>query len=341
MVAITNICLLTKVRSLNNFNCFLVSFEKYVVSRKKTDSHLAQNNTIRLHYKYKLALYFNISYLMSETTMDDAELYNKYHRIQAEEATFVLENDIKSIKWKSGDSILDVGTATGEVTAQVLAPLLPHDFEKLVGLDISPEMINLAKEQNKNPKIDFIVCDIASENITKTIDEKFDHIFSFFCLNWVQNQKQTVKNMYNLLKPGGDMLLAISTKSTIFDIYESMASYPKWSKFLTNTEEYISPYNHCTDPETVYKNMLLDEGFEVKHCRVLQRFMIFSDLSELRNTLLAVNPFVNKLPEDLQSTYVEDYMKELYNFNYFQRLESGEIVLKIPHRICTVLAFKP
>ncbi|XP_017773966.1 PREDICTED: juvenile hormone acid O-methyltransferase-like, partial [Nicrophorus vespilloides] len=139
-------------------------------------------------------------------------------------------------------------------------------------------MVNQANKQNKNPKIDFIVCDIASENITKTIDEKFDHIFSFFCLNWVQNQKQTVKNMYNLLKPGGDMLLAIVTKSTIFDIYESMASYPKWSKFLTNSEEYISPYHHCTDPEAVYEKLLVDEGFEVKICRVQQRFMIFSDL---------------------------------------------------------------
>ncbi|XP_017780259.1 PREDICTED: juvenile hormone acid O-methyltransferase-like [Nicrophorus vespilloides] len=273
--------------------------------------------------------------------MDNAELYSKYHRIQTEEATFILENFIKSIKWKSGDSILDVGTGTGEVTMRVLAPLLPHDFEKLVGLDISPEMINLAKEQNKNPKIDFIVCDIAFENITNTVQEKFDHIFSFFCLNWVQNQKQTVKNMYNLLKPGGDMLLDIITKSTIFDIYESMVTYPKWSTYLTNTEEYISPYNHCTDPKAVIENMLLDEGFEVKHCQVQQRFMIFSDLSEIKYTFLAINPFVNKLPSDLQSTYVNDFMKEVYNFNYFHRLESGEIILKIPHTICTVLASKP
>ncbi|XP_017780256.1 PREDICTED: juvenile hormone acid O-methyltransferase-like [Nicrophorus vespilloides] len=273
--------------------------------------------------------------------MDNAELYSKNHRVQIDEATFVLENYIQGIKWKSGDSILDIGSGSGEVTMEVLAPLLPNDFEKLVGLDISPEMVNHAKKQNKNPKIDFIVCDIGSENITKTIDEKFDHIFSFFCLNWVQNQIQTVKNMYNLLKPGGDMLLNIATKSTIFDIYESMASYPKWSKFLTNSEEYISPYHHCTDPEAIYEKLLVDEGFEVKICRVQQRFMIFSDLSELKNRLLAINPFVNKLPEDLQSSYVEDYMKEVYNFNYFHRLQSREIAIKVPFKVCTVLATKP
>ncbi|XP_017780260.1 PREDICTED: juvenile hormone acid O-methyltransferase-like [Nicrophorus vespilloides] len=273
--------------------------------------------------------------------MDNAELYSKNHRVQFDEATFVLENYINAIKWKNGDSILDVGSGSGEVTMEVLAPLLPHDFGKLVGLDISPEMVNHAKKQNKNPKIDFIECDIAFENITNTVQEKFDHIFSFFCLNWVQNQKQTVKNMYNLLKPGGDMLLAIVTKSTNYDIYESMVTYTKWSKFLMNSEEYISPYHHCTDPEAVYEKMLVDEGFEVKICREQQRFMIFSDLSELRNSFIAINPFVKKLPEDLQPTYVEDYMKELYNFNYFHRLDSGEIVLKIPLRICTVLASKP
>ncbi|XP_017773968.1 PREDICTED: juvenile hormone acid O-methyltransferase-like [Nicrophorus vespilloides] len=72
--------------------------------------------------------------------MDDATLYSKYHSMQTKDVNFVLENYIKTIKWKSSESILDVGSGSGEVTMQLLAPVLPHDFEKLVGLDISPEM---------------------------------------------------------------------------------------------------------------------------------------------------------------------------------------------------------
>ncbi|XP_017780257.1 PREDICTED: juvenile hormone acid O-methyltransferase-like [Nicrophorus vespilloides] len=242
--------------------------------------------------------------------MMDPELYSQYHGMQRDVVKFFLKNYLNTTKWKSNDTVLDIGCGSGEATMEQLAPSLPQDFKKLVGLDICPDIVNVAKRQNKNPKIDFIVCDISSKDINKYVHEKFDHIFSFTCLQWVQNQRQAMHNIYNLLKPGGDIQFMFVERSPIYDIYESMASNPKWSRFMEDANLYISPYHHCEDPVTIYKNILVEEGFTVNECIVVEIEGLLPSLSELKKSLLAVNPFFKRIPESMRNDYVNDYIKE-------------------------------
>jgi juvenile hormone acid methyltransferase len=95
--------------------------------------------------------------------------------------------------------VLDVGCGPGGVTTQVLMPRLPADFGLLVGADLSADMIQYASNTYTHPKLKFTQFDLAKdiENTSQLQPSGFDKIFSFFCLNWIPDQRY-----YLAIKPG-------------------------------------------------------------------------------------------------------------------------------------------
>lgn len=122
--------------------------------------------------------------------MNEADLYAKYNSLQKNDALYVLENYFRLITFRveRDENILDIGCGDGEVTVELLFPLLPKKIAKLVGFDISENMIEHANKSYQNPKISFMKIDIESSQIPIEMEEQFHHAFSFYCLHWVQNQ---------------------------------------------------------------------------------------------------------------------------------------------------------
>ncbi|XP_017780258.1 PREDICTED: juvenile hormone acid O-methyltransferase-like [Nicrophorus vespilloides] len=77
------------------------------------------------------------------------------------------------------------------------------------------------------------------KDISNYIYEKFDHIFSFYCFHWILDQRQAIKNIFDLLKSGGDILLTFVATCPIYNIYELMASKP-WSFFVKYGDVHIA-----------------------------------------------------------------------------------------------------
>ena len=119
--------------------------------------------------------------------------------LTAKEVTKVLSKYINKMSWKTGDRVLDLGCGPGSVTTKVLMPRLPADFGLLVGADLSADMIQYASETYTHPKLRFIQFDLAKdiENTSQLLLSSFDKIFSFFCLNWIPDQRY-----YLAIKPG-------------------------------------------------------------------------------------------------------------------------------------------
>lgn len=98
-----------------------------------------------------------------------------------------------------------------------------------------------------------------------------------------------MKNMFEMLKPGGEILLTFLANNPIYDIYETMAKSNKWAQYMTNVNKYISPYHHFEEPETELENILKKEGFIVHLCRAEKRaytFPNFTVLASTQNSLL-------------------------------------------------------
>ncbi|XP_025831791.1 neuronal acetylcholine receptor subunit beta-4-like [Agrilus planipennis] len=49
-------------------------------------------------------------------------------------------------------------------------------------------MVDFANQNYSNPKLSFLQMNISCENLPIDFENQFDHIFSFYCLHWVQNQ---------------------------------------------------------------------------------------------------------------------------------------------------------
>lgn len=103
---------------------------------------------------------------------------------------------------KNNAKILDVGCGPGNISKYLLSKR--PDFDVL-GIDVAPNMIELAKKNN--PSAEFLVMDSRNSN---EIESKFDAVVCGFCLPYLSESEteKLVQDCYNLLNENG--LLYIS-----------------------------------------------------------------------------------------------------------------------------------
>ena len=88
------------------------------------------------------------------------------------------------------DKVLDYGCARG-----AYALVLADEVKEIHGIDISPKMIELAKEKSKD--IRFSVATIFD------IDEKYDVVLAYNLLHLVENPANVIQKVDEVLNPGG------------------------------------------------------------------------------------------------------------------------------------------
>ncbi len=122
----------------------------------------------------------------------------------------VLLHDLSS-RFSLRESVaLDLGCATGR-QARALAPY----FKKVVGLDVSPAMIEEARKRNGSPKVSFRECDLE-------LGLPFeDESVAFTLMNMgtgsdVANLSNLLEEIQRVLKPKGAILISFYNKDALF-----------------------------------------------------------------------------------------------------------------------------
>lgn len=102
---------------------------------------------------------------------------------------------------EKGSKILDIGTGTGILISYLLEKLPA----KLVGVDISENMIEVARKKYKNEDVKFVVSDIMNFN-----EDKYDYIFIYSAYPHFKNKENLFEHLYKLLNENGKVIIAHS-----------------------------------------------------------------------------------------------------------------------------------
>ena len=140
-------------------------------------------------YKETFDTWNNIASLYQDKFMD-MDLYNSTY------------DYICNAVSKPGAKLLEIGCGPGNITKYLLSKR--PDFE-ILGIDIAPNMIELAKLNN--PTADFAAMDI--RQISK-LESKYDGIIAGFCLPYLSQTEanELIFNAFNLLNDDGLLYLS-------------------------------------------------------------------------------------------------------------------------------------
>lgn len=105
-------------------------------------------------------------------------------------ALFSMMPDLK------GKRVLDLGCGFGEHCKK----FVDYGAEKVVGIDISEKMLEVAVAENSDSKIRYI--NMPMEEIAQ-LQEKFDVVVSSLAFHYVEDFGGVVRNVYNLLDENG------------------------------------------------------------------------------------------------------------------------------------------
>ncbi|XP_061401160.1 juvenile hormone acid O-methyltransferase-like, partial [Musca vetustissima] len=120
---------------------------------------------------------------------------------------------------------------------------------------------------------------------------------------------QTFRNIYDLLKPeGGDCLLVTLAYHPTFDAYKRMSQTEKWSEYMYDVESFMPQQQYSPDPKGDFMGFLQNAGFSDYQVEVRNKVFPHQSLNVFRNNMVAVNPFIDRLPKEKQSEFVNDFL---------------------------------
>ncbi|NP_001036901.1 juvenile hormone acid O-methyltransferase [Bombyx mandarina] len=272
--------------------------------------------------------------------MNNADLYRKSNSLQKRDALRCLEEHANKIKWKKiGDRVIDLGCADGSVT-DILKVYMPKNYGRLVGCDISEEMVKYANKHHGFGRTSFRVLDIEGD-LTADLKQGFDHVFSFYTLHWIRDQERAFRNIFNLLGDEGDCLLLFLGHTPIFDVYRTLSHTEKWHSWLEHVDRFISPYHDNEDPEKEVKKIMERVGFSNIEVQCKTLFYVYDDLDVLKKSVAAINPF--NIPKDILEDFLEDYIDVVREMRLLDRCNNnvGESVsIKFNYKVISVYARK-
>jgi len=121
--------------------------------------------------------------------------------------------------------ILEIGCGTGEFSR-----ILAGRAEKVLAIDLSPQMIRLAQESSKlYPNIDFVTGDVMTRHLS---DNHFDCIATLATIHHLPTEI-ILRKIRKALKPGGIFVcLDLYQRSNLSDLLFDSVAYPA-NLFLT------------------------------------------------------------------------------------------------------------
>jgi trans-aconitate 2-methyltransferase len=208
---------------------------------------------------------------------------------------------IPKLNLMGNEALLDIGCGDGKITAE-LAKCLPNG--KVVGVDSSIEMVNLAKRsfpQTDNLNLTFQVMDARK----LCFNSEFDRVFSNAALHWIPEQKKVLTGAARSLRHSGKLLFQMGGKGNAKDvlgILDEMLLESQWKRFF---DAFTFPYTFLGADE--YRDLLVEAGLVPQRVELLPKVMSLKGAEGLagwiRTTWL---PYTQRLPPEMREGFVSE-----------------------------------
>ncbi len=152
------------------------------------------------------------------------------------------EQAIAKMRISPNARVLDVGCGSGWATRLMADYALAG---RVTGIDISDEMVELARESSKaNSSVDY---EVASAEQLAFNDNQFTHAFSMESLYYYRDIPKALSEIQRVLKPGGLFVAVV-------DLYWESEATHQWIDTLNVPVELLSIDD--------YRSLFIDAGFE-------------------------------------------------------------------------------
>lgn len=202
------------------------------------------------------------------------------------------ENDSKKTEHQQ---FLDLGCGTGGFTRDFLLPRCPP-FQRMVAVDVSEDMIEYARKNSAHPKISYDVLDVAADDLSPFVKRygRFDRVYSFLLFNWLRDHDRAIKNVAELLKPGGDCIILFHATSFHMRFRKKLAETNRWKKYSQVFESCLPPTASMAGKEELVSymtNLLKTVNLTLVVCDVLQEAPpCYTSKAVVVDEMIAVNP---------------------------------------------------
>ncbi len=133
---------------------------------------------------------------------------------------------VRLLKKDDPKIVLDIATGTGDLAVEVCKQLNPS---KVIGVDLSPEMLALGKKKMEKKKLsDIVEMQVGDSEKLLFEDDYFDAITVGFGVRNYADLRKGLSEMNRVLKPGGKLIVLEFTKPTIFPIKQLFNIYFKY-----------------------------------------------------------------------------------------------------------------
>ncbi|TVP59725.1 MAG: methyltransferase domain-containing protein [Nodularia sp. (in: Bacteria)] len=173
------------------------------------------------------------------------------------------EELLKLLNPKPGESILDLGCGTGQLTEKISCA-----GAEVIGIDSAPAMIEKARENYPH-----LLFDLANASSFQ-VDQPLDAVFSNATLHWVKKPEKAIATLaegiacvHHALKPGGRFVAEFGGKGNVQAITQALSTALE-SLGITDVETR-NPWYFPSIGE--YATLLEQQGFEVTYAILFTR----------------------------------------------------------------------
>ncbi|MGM0845379.1 MAG: class I SAM-dependent methyltransferase [Bacillota bacterium] len=162
---------------------------------------------------------------------------------------------IESVKGR----VLDIACGSG-YGSKVIAKANKAFLDEIVAVDHDEETLKYAKSKHYHPLIQYIKMDAEDPRLPEKLG-LFDSIISFETLEHLAQEEMFMKNLYNLLKPGGTLII-----STPFGAGRGQPTNEQFHVHQLTEKEFLELFDDYREKEFYYqRSVLVEPKREGKH----------------------------------------------------------------------------